>query len=47
MPLANAPNGLAGRLRRLAPAFREIGVEVDFYTQGGASTRFISIKQRH
>lgn len=41
-----APNALSGQLRRLAPDFRAIGIEIDFdHRAGGTGQRLISIRR--
>jgi hypothetical protein len=38
-----APNSLSNRVRRLIPALRKIGIEVEFGREGNSGTRYISI----
>ena len=40
------PRGLGGRIRRIAPLLRKIGVELEFGGQMGERRRLVSIRQR-
>jgi hypothetical protein len=44
-PLPTTPSALAGKLRRLAPALRAVGIEVRMFRQGHEGTRFIELRR--